>query len=108
MEVNGKQSTKKRLIDANVLLRHKRKMSGADFGGEFWDEAVLVSDIENAPTVDAVKVVRCRECKHHHWEQEPCHGKTIHYCDLLHMSGVEVFKEFFCYYGDQKEGTDNG
>ena len=24
-----------RLIDANALLRHKRKMSGADFGGEF-------------------------------------------------------------------------
>ena len=43
MEVNGKQSTKKRLIDANVLLRHKRKMSVADFGGEFWDEAVLAA-----------------------------------------------------------------
>ena len=97
-----------RLIDANALLRHKRKMSGADFGGEFWDEAVLVSDIENAPTVDAVKVTRCRECKHHHWEQEPCHGKTIHYCDLPRMNGVEVFKEFFCYYGDPKEGADNG
>ena len=103
MEVNGK-----RLIDANVLLRHKRKMRGADFGGEFLDEAVLVSDIEDALTVDAVKVTRCRECKHHHWEQESCHGKTVHYCDLPHMSGVEVFKEFFCYYGDRKEGADNG
>ena len=107
MEVNGKQSTKKRLIDANALLRHKRKMSRADFGGEFWDEAVLVSDIENAPTVDAVKVVRCYKCKHHHWEQEPCHGKTIHYCDLPHMRCVEVFKEFFCYYGERKDGADN-
>ena len=97
-----------RLIDANALLRHKRKMSGADFGGEFQDEAVLASDIENAPAVDAVKVVRCWECRHHHWEQEPCHGKTIHYCDLPHMNGVEVFKEFFCYYGDPKEGADNG
>ena len=97
----------KRLIDANALLRHKRKMSGADFGGEFWDEAVLASDIKNAPTVDAVPVVRCKDCKYHHWEQEPCHGKIEHYCELPHMRGVEVFKEFFCYYGKQKGCGDN-
>ena len=59
------------------------------------------------PTVDAVPVVRCRECKHHYWEQEPCHGKSIHYCKLPHMRGVEVFKEFFCYYGEREEGADN-
>ena len=55
---------KLRLIDANALLRHKRKMSGAEFGGEFWDEAVLASDIKSAPTVDAVEVVRCKDCKY--------------------------------------------
>lgn len=71
-----------------------------------WDEAVLASDIENAPAVDAVPVVRCRECKHHHWEQEPCHGKTVHYCELPHMRGIEIFKEFFCYYGEPKEGDN--
>lgn len=53
-----------RPIDADELLLHKRKMSGADFGGEFWDEAVLASDIKNAPTVDAVEAVRCRDCKY--------------------------------------------
>ena len=64
--------------------------------------------IEQAPTVDYVPVVRCRECKHHYWEQEPCHGKSVHYCKLPHMSGVEVFKEFFCYYGERKDGDGNG
>lgn len=59
-------------------------------------------------SVDAVEVVRCRECKHHYWVQEPCHGKSVHYCKLPHMSGVEVFKEFFCYYGERKEGDGNG
>ena len=50
-----------RLIDANALLQHIRKMSGADFGGE----SVLASDIKkNAPTVDAVEVVRCKDCIH--------------------------------------------
>ena len=57
-------------------------------------------------TIDAVEVVRCRECKYHYWEQEPCHGKSVHYCKLPHMRGVEVFKEFFCYYGERKEGAD--
>ena len=60
--------------------------------------------IADTPTIDAVPVVRCRECKHHYWEQEPCHGKSVHYCKLPHMRGVEVFKEFFCYYGERKEG----
>ena len=63
--------------------------------------------VEQAPTVDAVEVVRCRECKYHYREQEPCHGKSVHYCKLPHMRGVEVFKEFFCYYGDRKEGANN-
>ena len=68
------------------------------------DSPTTVRAIEEAPAVDAVEVVRCGECKHHYWEQEPCHGKTVHYCELPHMRGVEVFKEFFCYYGERKEG----
>ena len=60
--------------------------------------------LSEAPTINAIPVVRCRECKYHYWEQEPCHGKSVHYCKLPHMRGVEVFKEFFCYYGERKEG----
>ena len=59
--------------------------------------------LSEAPTINAIPAVRCRECKHHYWEQEPCHGKSVHYCKLPHMRGVEVFKEFFCYYGERKE-----
>ena len=62
--------------------------------------------VKEMQTVYAVPVVRCRECKHHYWEQEPCHGKSVHYCKLPHMRGVEVFKEFFCYYGERKEGAE--
>ena len=71
-------------------------------------EAILAvkSILHSAKPIDAVPVVRCRECKHHYWEQEPCHGKSVHYCKLPHMRGIEVFKEFFCYYGERKEGAD--
>ena len=97
MDVKEKVSNGKRLIDADAFLE-KMKRTSRYFG--------VVFDVEDMPTVDAVEVVRCRECKHHYWEQEPCHGKSVHYCKLPHMRGVEVFKEFFCYYGERKEGAD--
>ena len=99
MDVSEKTASEKRLIDY-YYLAEKIECPGVPL--VYWE------DVESAPTVDAVEVVRCRECKHHYWEQEPCHGKSVHYCKLPHMSGVEVFKEFFCYYGERKEGADNG
>lgn len=95
-----------RLIDADAIIDfidmgHTRNPLETCFS-----ERDVVDMLESAPTVDAVKVVRCRDCKHHYWEQEPCHGKSVHYCELPHMSGVEVFKEFFCYYGERKDGDD--
>ena len=67
----------------------------ADMLSRLWDSATK-----------RVDVVRCRECKHHYWEQEPCHGKSIHYCKLPHMRDVEVFKDFFCYYGEKRRDKD--
>ena len=99
MDVREKQSSEKRLIDANALLRHKRKMSGADFGGEFWDEAVLTSDIKNATTVDAVEVVRCWKCKYH----EDTDVTGFKYCRL--HSKIVRYNDF-CSYGERKDGAD--
>ena len=81
------------LIDANALLRHKRKMSGAEFGGEFWDEAVLVSDIKSAPTVDAVPVVRCKDCK---------------YFKTWLCQNEDNYDDWFCADGERKDGDGNG
>lgn len=107
MDVREKASSKKRLIDADRAMEIVRNQGIAHPNAyHLTNYATLI--LREAPTVDAVEVVRCRECKHHYWEQEPCHGKSIHYCNLPHMSGVEVFKEFFCYYGERKEGADNG
>ena len=61
----------------------------------------VMQHIDAQPTIDAVPVVRCKYCNHHHWEQEPCHGKTVHYCKKLK---IEVWGEFFCAYGDWKDG----
>ena len=104
MDVREKQSSEKRLIDANALISYIDECSQESRFRVYYGYAE--NFINAAPTVDAVPVVRCRECEHHYWEQEPCHGKTVHYCNLPHMSGVEVFKEFFCYYGERKDGAD--
>ena len=89
------------LIDAKALLRHKRKMSGAEFGGEFWDEAVLASDIKSAPTVDAVVVVRCKDCK---W----LYDEMDDYCCRSHRGLVRICENSFCSYGERKDGDGNG
>ena len=51
--------------------------------------------IEQAPTVDAVPVVRCRECKH------------LGFCG--DATNLEVMGFYgYCSRGERKEGADNG
>ena len=63
-------------------------------------EAILAvrSILHSAKVIDAVPVVRCRECKYHH----DC---GTHFCDALGMDCPDD-SEFFCKYGERKEGAD--
>ena len=97
-----------RLIDGDLLMKTVFNDVVLVDGEVKGVGLILAETVDKAPTIDTVPVVRCLECKHHYWEQEPCHGKVVHYCKLPHMRGVEVFKEFFCSYGERKEGADNG
>ena len=56
--------------------------------------------IEQAPTVDAVPVVRCRECDHKTHDEN---GKP--YCLQLEMY-LNKELDFFCKYGEREEGTE--
>ena len=92
VNVRGKPSNEKRLIDANALI----KEANAD-GAYGYVDAKQIAD---APTMDAVEVVRCRECKH-------CDPET-HHCDH-HMGTVAPLRrkpDDFCSYGERKEGAD--
>lgn len=97
-----------RLIDADKLpLEPKEANQFIPYEyASGWNDMLL--NVLKAEQIDAAPVVRCGECEHHYWEQEPCHGKSVHYCKLPHMRGIEVFKEFFCYYGKREEGPNNG
>lgn len=54
---------------------------------------------------DVVEVVRCKDCKHKGWVQEPCHGKSIDYC-RLHEFAVHGYD--FCIYGERKDAEEGG
>ena len=55
----------------------------------------LMGCIEDAPTIDAVPVVRCRECKH------------LGFCG--DATNLEVMGFYgYCSRGERKEGADNG
>lgn len=51
---------------------------------------------------DSPEIVRCKDCKHKGWVQEPCHGKTIDYC---HKLGTCIRENDFCSYDERR--TDN-
>ena len=65
-----------------------------------------VSDIENAPTIDAVPVVRCKECKH----LNVLNRKELYaHCPKTNTVFLPFeldTREHFCSLGKRKEGAD--
>ena len=82
MDVREKAASEKRLIDY-YYLAEKIECPGQPL--VYWD------DIEAAPTVDAVPVVRCGDCR-----------KFKTYDCRMIASGYDDF----CSYGERKEGAD--
>ena len=82
-----------RLIDADELLKDNIHIVGGirTTSGKIQNiDAIQTSTIENAPTVDAVEVVRCRDCEH--WDDEWCDINEAYFED-----------DDFCSYGEWKE-----
>ena len=80
-----------RLIDADALLaEYDRQHEG--------EPGKARKLIEDAPTVDAVEVVRCKDCKYLMFSD--CYGE----CGKGHMGIVSPYD--FCSYGERKEGVD--
>ena len=98
MDVREKQSSEKRLIDANALISYIDECSQESRFRVYYGYAK--SFIDDAPTVDAVEVVRCRECYHKTHD-----GSGRPYCLQLKMY-LNKELDFFCKYGKRKEGAD--
>lgn len=90
-----------RLIDADRLSEAIYDNVPAPYEDASWAKENCLAEIEAAQTVDAVPVVRCRECKKH----SEANGK--HYCKFWRMYCPDD-SDFFCKAGERKEGVDNG
>lgn len=54
--------------------------------------------IEAAPTIDAVPVVRCKDCSY--WKTAKVNAKGFLICPA---SGMEITEDDYCSYGERKE-----
>ena len=94
-----------RLGDVDKLLYHKRKVMffGLVPDDECWGFAVPVEEIDKAPTIDAVPVVRCRECIYYKICDEWETGKRM-LCEIHHHSYLDHDgDEHFCSWGQRRE-----
>ena len=91
----------KRLIDINPIIRNLTAMKS------MYDAIALdgmIKALEDAPTLDAVEVVRCKDCNHKGWIQEPCHGKSVDFCNVFD-STINNPEKCFCYYGERRKNA---
>ena len=94
-----------RLIDADDLL------TDPYFQDESIPEmALFVEAVEDSPTIDAVPVVRCKDCKL--WKKGNfMAGDTIEkmeYGGYCPNSRFSRYESDFCSYGERKDGAEDG
>ena len=97
-----------RLIDADLLSEAIHDNVPAPYEDASWAKENCLAEIDAAPTVDAVPVVRCRECKH--WK--PSGSKAGNsFSDMEYIGGCEFTKycrreSDFCSYGEKRRDKD--
>ena len=67
------------------------------------DEDTILDLVDSIPTVDAVVVTRCKDCKHRGGVQVSCNGINIDYCKVWDCT-LQNLETTFCSYGEKKEG----
>ena len=81
-------ATEKRLIDAYKLEELLRSNSA-----RYHNKDDVIAAIAGQPTVDAVEVVRCKDCKY--FMSDGC---------AIDAYTFDVTEESFCSYGERREG----
>ena len=90
-------ANEKRLIDASVLIRDLTAMKSV------YDAITLngiIKALKEATTVDAVEVVRCKDCKHY----EYCEDGEGYFCCSPYGLHSDTAADDFCSYGERREG----
>ena len=98
MDVREKTESENRLIDANALMSYMDECSKESRFRVYYGYAK--SFINDAPTIDAVPVVRCKDCKH--YDMGVC--LKIYSDGNMHTEAWQSRRpEDFCSYGERKD-----
>ena len=104
VEKGNAMANEKRLIDADALIKEAYAEGAYGY--------VDAKQIADAPTVDAVEIVRCRDCKHHRDKNE--YEKRYLVEDALICTSPDatddcwntVWPDHFCSCGKRREDDD--
>ena len=103
---------KKRLVYADALIDHFEWLQSQVSTERAIELKDHIQRIKDAPTVDAVEVVRCKDCKHWHEETGWCdhHSNFIdEKCEACHPWESNDWKMFnendFCSDGERKDNV---
>ena len=84
-----------RLIDADKLRKEVLELPDCPNGfSDTFDKSLILGLVDEAPTVDAVPVIRCKDCKY--WE---CDDDET-YCDELGIFDTDM--NSYCSYAKRK------
>lgn len=98
-----------RLIVADALSEHKFQeveFHGGSLNAAYrqgWNDAIDAI-VENEPTVDAVPVVRCRDCKYWKTVEGVNLSKRVKFCTYHIGHQYARHDEDFCSRGERKDG----
>ena len=109
LDIARMKNVEARPIDGNALRKDHALSCPGDCAScdacSAADGRLFCGLIDEAPTLDAVPVVRCRECKHYR-ENERCSMSAVYRHCALHKGLAMVTPDSFCSYGERRE--DNG
>ena len=86
-----------RLIDADALYKPVGQYERLKYTYEY-GYVVQKYDIDHAPTIDAIEVVRCKDCKN--WDTSWISNDGFYYCPMIDRLTPG---DFFCADGERRE-----
>lgn len=104
-----------RLIDADEYIKKLRERIGIEPTWSHSGLRIAIFELHNMPTIDAVEVVRCKDCKHFPigrdrdgWVRWPVDdegyedGTCVYFCEDGYYSMAPPI-EGFCHKGERRE-----
>ena len=96
-----------RSIDADKLLEIYKKwipqLSSKEDEGDRRGVETCIAVLEDMPTMDAVEIVRCKDCKHYEIHKP----KVLENCERNGYI-IPMKPDDFCSYGERKDGDGSG